>query len=128
MLRASTKAKVFVHLFQKVADSKDSVFGRTPQSAKNFIHESVFLRVKKEFCSVAAGNFAQYSMGKKSKLQIENLFFNLLFSKKKAPSENKRYVLFRKTSQWEIFLLSVLLNIKTIRFVSTLPQQSNVLT
>ena len=32
MLRASTKAKVFVHLFQKVADSKDSVFGRTPQS------------------------------------------------------------------------------------------------
>ena len=27
MLRSSTKAKVFVHLFQKVADSKDSVFG-----------------------------------------------------------------------------------------------------
>ena len=48
MLRASTKAKVFVHLFQKVADSKDSVFDRTPQSAKNFIRESAFLRVKKE--------------------------------------------------------------------------------
>ena len=46
MLRASTKAKVFVHLFQKVADSKDSGFGRTPQ--KNFIRESAFLRVKKE--------------------------------------------------------------------------------
>ena len=45
MLRASTKAKVFIHLFQKVADSKDSVFGRTPQSAKNFIHESVFSEV-----------------------------------------------------------------------------------
>ena len=45
MLRASTKAKVFVHLFQKVADSKDRVFGRTPQSAKNFIRESAFSEV-----------------------------------------------------------------------------------
>ena len=25
MLRSSTKAKVFVHLFQKVADSKDDI-------------------------------------------------------------------------------------------------------
>ena len=40
MLRSSTKAKVFVHLFQKVADSKDSVFGRTPQSAKDFYRQA----------------------------------------------------------------------------------------
>ena len=36
------KQKVFVHLFQKVADSKDSVFGRTPQSAKHFVRGSAF--------------------------------------------------------------------------------------
>jgi len=39
------KIKVFVHLLQKVADYKDSVFVRTPQSAKHFIRESAFLKV-----------------------------------------------------------------------------------
>ena len=88
---AGAKTEVFVHLLQKVADSKDSVFGRTPQSAKNFIRESAFLRVKKEFCSVAAGNFAQSFMGKKSKLQIENLF-SIHFSAREKVFTNCRIV------------------------------------
>ena len=37
MLRASTKTKVFVHLFQKVVVSRGEAFGRLPQKAKSFI-------------------------------------------------------------------------------------------
>ena len=37
MLRSSTKAKVFVHLFQKVVVSRGEAFGRLPQKAKSFI-------------------------------------------------------------------------------------------
>ena len=37
-----SKTKVFVHLFQKVDDSKGRAFGRTPQSAKHFICASAF--------------------------------------------------------------------------------------
>ena len=49
MLRAITKAKVFVHLFQKVADSKDSVFGRTPQSAKHLYHSGAYWESSRTF-------------------------------------------------------------------------------
>ena len=35
MLRSSTKAKVFVHLFQKVVVSRGEAFGRLPQKANH---------------------------------------------------------------------------------------------
>jgi len=41
----SAKIKVFVHLFQKVADSKGRAFSRSSQRAKLFIRESAFLKV-----------------------------------------------------------------------------------
>ena len=50
MLRSSTKAKVFVHLFQKVVVSRGNAFGRLPQKAKLFIVQALIGRAREPFC------------------------------------------------------------------------------
>ena len=62
------------------------------------LSSGAFSGVRKELCSVAAGNFAQSFMGKKSKLLIENLFSipfsareKVLESRLQAESDLKNY-------------------------------------
>jgi len=62
--------------------------GQSPltPSAKGgtLLSSGAFLKAQQELCSVAIGNFAQSFMGKKSKLQIENLFSIHFFAREKV--------------------------------------------
>ena len=82
------KRKVFVHLFQKVVGFKRAKPFDAHRSERKPLLSGAFLRAQKELCSVAAGNFAQSFMDKKSKLQIENKF-SIHFSAREKVLENQ---------------------------------------
>ena len=71
------KFLVVENLFSTCFSTKSSRFPKTAslgahRSERKTLSSGAFSGVRKELCSVAAGNFAQSFMGKKSKLLIES--------------------------------------------------------
>ena len=92
------KEKFLIELFSKSSQIPKTASLGAHRSERKTLSSGAFSVVRKELCSVAAGNFAQSFMGKKSKLLIENLFSipfsareKVLESRLQAESDLKNY-------------------------------------
>jgi hypothetical protein len=78
------KLKFWVELFEKSSQIPKTASLVALRRVRHPLSSGAFAGEGTELCSVAKGNFAQSFTGKKSKLQIENLF-SICFSVREKP-------------------------------------------